>query len=269
MEMDPFSQIDNLPEPAQTKMDPQVEKAKTRVYPLASIAPFKDFSTNGESEKWDDPWQAVPRRDRNGGKWAPGSVTAVVRLEKDPDNVYILTVGHAFYDTDRNRSESKEVDIKVNREHNTVDFSWGEHNMVLVQAIGPHSKSHGQYYRMGDKLGNTLDAGLALVKADVFWSNIYKHNGIIKNLRTLDVYWPPRNENGVVYCIRELTIPYTEFIECPRFECNFGTWNGEGHSILDCVLLRKRPKGGNDIEHNGTSCTTCPLLNPRPLSAQY
>jgi hypothetical protein len=242
----------------------ETEHSNIRVHPLASIAPFLRLSVRGEPEQWEDPWEAVPNHNRKTDKWAPGTATAVVRLENDQQNIYILTVGHAFYDMDPNRSKSQAEDKSAGRASNTVNFSWGEYDMNLVQEIGPHSISYGQYHRMGDKLNSVLDAGLAKVHDDIHWNNIYESN---IELLTLDV-WPLAHGNNNVYRIHDLTIPQNEFIVCPIFNCNFGTWNGQGRCVLHRVLLRVRQEGQNqNIEYNGTTCKACPPLNPCSLSA--
>lgn len=157
----------------------------TRVYPLAYYAPLQWFPAQTQppiAAQWDDPTRAVPEPERKRYdadhkkhvmKWQPGSVTCIVNLtnNSDPIAVYMLTVGHAFWDMDRYRNKSSNEDQEVGRPSNVLSCWWGEHDLAVVKAIGPHSESYGRYYRMGDKLGSKVDCGLARIRNGVAWSN--------------------------------------------------------------------------------------------------
>lgn len=267
-------EIDKIPPrivPQQARNNHQSKATGVRVYPLVSFAPFKWFladSQAGTSARWGDPCDAVPRAIRNQKKmkWAPGTVTAVVRKENDVNCIFMLTVGHAFWDMDLNKSSSQQVDANEGRVSNTLNFWWGEFNMDLVQDIGPHSESYGQYYRMGDKLGSKVDCGLARVNSGVVWSNYYAERipgylahtndphelarGIFINLVALDDRWPPPDGS---YRVREVTITSKEFIFCDHFFSQFENWEGKSGSEIERAMIRPRPLG-NDAGANGTSC---------------
>jgi hypothetical protein len=265
-----------------------------RVFPLAKTIAYKEQTPN----EWVNPWLTVSevvKRPLGAKKtqWAPGSVTCIVKKAINDGGIYMLTVGHAFYDMDPCRFLSWVDDAEAHRDSNTLDYYWGEGDKSLSEYEGfkPFAKSVGQYFRMGDKLKSQVDCGLALIENDVRWSNncvlfskkvididttgekneIWKEGknlfklkvpvgdirqAMLVNFVALDNQWPPTAE--FYYC-REQKIARTAFKFVDLWHCEFQNWQLKFDSSLKCVMLRPRPKG-SDSGPEKSSCkqSSCP-----------
>jgi hypothetical protein len=166
------------------------------------------------------------------------TITAIVRLKNDsqPRN-FVLTAGHAFRDVDQNwyklTDDNNYIGLRADGLPAVkLPIYWGP----ARSSEDPCAVSYLQYRCAGDKLGSTVDAGLALLKPNVKVSQAY---GDGKTITAFDE-WPSEDRpEGQQYMLG------TEVIEGnwrDSFELVWPTWDKKKGGTLSRVYIRKVPE---------------------------
>lgn len=196
-------------------------------------------------------WQTPPGRLGSGGETVYAglaTVTAVVHVVGSADN-YLLTVGHAFYDVDVNRSTVLQAGNNIVgsppappihgmiRAANQPEIRWGEGR--IPGGLGPYAISAGLYYCAGDKLNSSCDAGLAKIDAGVQFNRTLRGSPI----NALDPHWPVQLPAGQNFMLGNIPRPNLESVLAFN-----PVWGGRAagqlRNILRCVYSLDASQAG-------------------------